>query len=663
MPIYEYKGQQYDISTDDPAEAKSKILSHLEKSASAPVATPAPVAPEPAVSAPTKRDTGPSSVDVWKAGPRNKVVDPLYAGAYGLTSSALGSLGEMEKFVGVDVPKYLGLAPKKKEQYLGRETIFPTMQEVGKGMQALGLPKPAIGTETAQEIGEFVPYGFASLGPLQKLGKFGLGKASDLADLLRGRKTAAQAEEVAKAAREAEAAGGKSLTSAQKQQQRELAKTQAQPEIAETAKAKAQDEGGKALRELTGVRTLPEAGGFKPIPQTASQVGGFIRDQAEKFVSAIKSQRNAAADASFTAAKNDAAIRQRAGPAMIESQKLGQFVDTKPLLAQIDGLISRGGSSDYLRSISQLRKDLESTKDFEGLEVIRRRLGDAAFGFPEEGYKAIGQGFAKDMYRGLAKQMRSYSPEFFGKYLDDYKRLSQNIEAYGTKVGKSLTETQDASGKYYTKTAEQVAKDIFSSPEKYKTFVDAVGGNKQIAEAAARRYFAGLAESEKTSTKVEELLRKNRAVLDEIPNVRKEITDRYLNALRQSEGRFAAAEKISKESSKFNEALSKKLGNIAEAKTLFSDSVEAIASAKPNDAIRTFEETVLPKIRKAEQTAGTQILSEQQIQMLRQQVQQLEKIANKTEKAKMLTKIFASAIGASGLVAGIEKLTSTLSKE
>ena len=32
MPIYEYQGQQYDISTDDPKEAKNKILAHLEKS-------------------------------------------------------------------------------------------------------------------------------------------------------------------------------------------------------------------------------------------------------------------------------------------------------------------------------------------------------------------------------------------------------------------------------------------------------------------------------------------------------------------------------------------------------------------------------------------------------------------------------------------------------
>jgi hypothetical protein len=35
MPIYEYQGQQYDISTDDHAEAKSKILSYLDKQSGA----------------------------------------------------------------------------------------------------------------------------------------------------------------------------------------------------------------------------------------------------------------------------------------------------------------------------------------------------------------------------------------------------------------------------------------------------------------------------------------------------------------------------------------------------------------------------------------------------------------------------------------------------
>jgi hypothetical protein len=584
-----------------------------------------------------------------------------YGAAYGLGRGALAGLGEMSEFGG----KMLGLDFPKKEEFQGL-------------MPEAGVPQPMQGTGTAERGGEIVgEYGPAIVGGakgLYGLGKFGITKGADLVNLLLGKKTAAQAEQVAKAARGAEATGGEALTSAEKEQQRFLTEQQKQAAAqqkslesrqatAETAGAKAEATGGRSLRKLAGIRTLPEAGAFKPIPQTTSQVGNFIRDQAEKFVSAIKSQRDAAAKVSFANAKNEAALKQ----------SLGQFVDTKPLISEIDGLLAKGGSSDYLRSIAQVKQDLEATKDFEGLEVIRRRLGDAAYGLPEEGYKAIGQGFAKDMYKGLANQMKSYSSDF-EKYLDDYKRLSKTIESHGTKVGKGLTQTQDAAGKYYAKTAEQVANDIFSSPEKYKTFVDAVGGNKQIAEAAARRYFAGVAETAKTPKAVEELLRKNRAVLNEMPSVRKEITDRYLGALQQSERRTAAAGEVfgeaqasqkvlEKQVSEIDKQVQGRLKGIAAGKKLFSDSVEALASAKPNAAIKTFEETVLPKIRAAEQEAGTQLLSEPQIQALRQQIQQLEKISDKTTRARIISGVLATyVIGESG-VSKIKQLAAMPSGE
>ena len=40
MPIYEYKGQQYDIATDDPAAAKAKILGYLGAQEQAPAPKP-----------------------------------------------------------------------------------------------------------------------------------------------------------------------------------------------------------------------------------------------------------------------------------------------------------------------------------------------------------------------------------------------------------------------------------------------------------------------------------------------------------------------------------------------------------------------------------------------------------------------------------------------
>ena len=601
--------------------------------------------------------------------------EQAYAGAYGLGTGILATPGELESFAVHTVPEFLGVSKKQdRGNFMGRETFFPTMEETQKVASEIGIPKPAKGTNISQTVGELAPSLATGATGLYKLGKFGYGKAADLASTLLGKKTASQAEQVSKAARGAEETVGKVLTAAEKEQERLLAQQQgkvaaeqeglkSKQAMAETAGAKAEAKGGRSLRELAGVRTLPEAGGFKPIPQTPTQVGNFIREQAENFVKSIKTQRDAAAKTSFANAKNEAALKQ----------SLGQYVDTTPLISNIDQLIAKGGSTDYIRSINQLKGDLAATKDFEGLEIIRRRLGDAAYGLPEEGYKAIGQGFAKEMYKSLAGQMRSYSSDF-AKYLDDYKKLSKTIEAHGTKVGKGLTETQDAAGKYYAKTAEQVANDIFSSPEKYKTFVDAVGGNKQIAEAAARRYFAGLAETAKTPKAVEDLLRKSRAVLDEMPAVRKEITDRYLGSLKQSERRATSAGQIAEESQAAQKGLAKqteeidkqvagKLKGIAEGKKLFSDSVEALASAKPNAAIKTFEETVLPKIRAAEQKAGTQLLSEQEIQVLRQQVQQLEKISDKTTRARVITGVLATYLVGEAGVSKFKQLAGMPSKE
>jgi len=579
--------------------------------------------------------------------------------AYGLGTGLVGSLGELEKFGAYTVPEFLGMQEEGKRDNVfgtGRETIFPTIEEAQKVLGKVGVEKPKEEVSGYQLAGELAPAVAGGAKALYGLGKFGYGKAADLGNLLLGRKTTAQAGRVGKEAAAAGTEAEKAIAQQEAETQRLLSKekearaatTKSQAErqqMAEKAAAKAAPAGQRSLRELAGVQTLPEAGAFKPIPQTPTEVGNFLRQQAENFVKSIKTQRNEAAKVGFANAKNEAALKQR----------LGQYVDTKPLVAEIDNLIAKGGSTDYIRSITQLKNDLAVTKDFEGLEVIRRRLGDAAFGLPEEGYKAIGQGFAKDMYKGLADQMKAYSSDF-EKYLADYARLSKNIEAHGTKVGKGLTETQDAAGRYYAKPAEQVAKDIFSSPEKYKQFVDAVGGNLEIAAAAGRRFFAGQLESAKTLEAVEKILKDSRELLKQ-PGMKgaKDDLEKYAASLRQSGKRTEAAGSIAEEAKTAQKAIAEevkdldkaaatKLKGVSEAKTIMSDAVKALSSAKPGKAIETFDSTVLPQIRAAETKAGTRLLSDQQIETLRQQVQQLEKISDSTTRARIITGVISSYI-------------------
>lgn len=592
--------------------------------------------------------------------------EQLYGGAYGLGSSILGTPGDIESMVTL---------PAKDPKLRGYETIFPTSENVKTGFQQLGLPAPAPGTEASVRLGELVPAIAGGAQLVKTLGGYGIGKIGDLTSTLLGRRTAAQEQQVSKAAREAEATGGKALSATEAEQQRLLREQQAQvlaaqeaqkarQAMATTAGAKSEAKGGRSLKELAGVRTLPELGTYKPIPETPQKVGEFIRTQAENFLNSIKSQRSKAADVNFTKAKINAT----------QEEARGRFVDTKPLLAEMDALIAKGGTTDYLNSIKRLRDDIEATKGFEGLEVIRRRLGDAAFGVPEEGYKAIGQKFSQKMYDDLAGQMRDFDKNF-AKYLDDYRRLSDPIRVYGTKVGKSITQTEDAAGRYIAKPPEKVAEEIFSTPQNFDRFLEAVGGNSEIATAAARRFFAGKLETAKTPEAVEKLARDYRELLlrPEMLGVRQDI-ERYLKSIVQAGRRTTAAGKIVEESALaqkavadqakvFEKQVSDKLKGIAEGRKLFSDSVEALASAKPNAAIKTFEETVLPKIRAAEQKAGTQLLSEQQLQGLRQQVQELEKISDKTTRARVITGILGTYLLGEAGVSKIRQMSGMPSGE
>lgn len=592
-------------------------------------------APDWATSAPTK----PKKLTFREA----LQPEPVVTGA---VRGFLGGLGELEKFGAYTLPEMVGArTPGQRDKFLGRETIFPTTEEVGKGLEKIGITdQPSL----ARTTGEFVG-GLGTAIPGLARGAKSLFE-SGVSRLLRGKETAAAQQKLGREAAGAGTAAETALAGQSAAETQRLARSAEQRAAAERAGAREARKGESALRELAGVRTAEEAGRFRPIPAGKTEVGNFVRNEADKFVRNIKEARNAKADELFG---------QASGEARAYAQ-MGQFVDTKPVVSKIDELIRKGGTEDYLNSLRRLRNDVERTRNFEGLEVIRRKLGDAAFGAPEEGYKAISQQFAGDMRDVLTTAMRDFSKTIggkaegaFGKYLDEYKRLSENLRVYGTKTGRGILESEGVGGQYFAKTAEKVADEMFSSPENYRKFVDAVGGNKQITEAAARRYFAGLLEGKTKPQDVEKVIKDFRDVLKEMPTIRSEIEGRYLAPLRQTVARGEAAAGIVKQTQELDKQIAARLKNVEGSKTIVSDAVKALSNAKPGKSVEIFESTVLPKIRDAEAKAGTRLFSDQQINALRQQVSELDRIADKTQKARIIGGIIGTyLVGQAGVRAG-----------
>ena len=110
----------------------------------------------------------------------------LYAGAYGLGTSALGGLGDIESMV---TPE--STDPKMR----GAETVFPTTENVRTGLSKIGVPKPREGTEASQFLGEIAP---AIAGGAQ-LAKMGIQKGSALASRLYGKAFSKDSEKLAEA--------------------------------------------------------------------------------------------------------------------------------------------------------------------------------------------------------------------------------------------------------------------------------------------------------------------------------------------------------------------------------------------------------------------------------------------------------------------------------
>ena len=603
----------------------------------------------------------------------------------GMVRGALGGPGELERFGAYTVPQFVGGLMGRRdfgqEPKEGRATLFPTTEEVGKGMEALGIEQKPGGVGTAGEI-------IGGLGTaIPGLVRGGKALAQRLAEtkpvrMLRGKETAAAQERLGREAAGVGATAQRAIEAQSAAETARLARSAETRAAAERAGQREARKGESALRELAGVRTIPEAGAFRPVPQTADEVGQFIRRQSENFVTGIKNRRSELSARNFAETLDEAKQLESVGQFVQNTEKfadLVKFIDgrlqvvTDPTIrSQLETIrtaLTKGAPtklSEGERRVIALRegKALDQVPEqtflqptFEGVEIMRRRIGDAAFGVPEEGYKAIGQGMAKDIYTKLSDAMKDYS-KGFTKYLDDYKRLSQPIEVYGTKIGKGITETVDAGGRYYAKTAEQVAKDIFSNPERVKEFVDAVGGNKQIVDAAARRYFAGLAEKAKTPQAVEKLLADNRAVLKEFPGVADEITSRYLAPLRQTVTRGEAAESIIKGTQELDKQIAAQLKNVEGSKTIVSDAVKALTNAKPGKTVETFEGTVLPKIRDAESRAGTRLFSDQQIEALRRQVAEVDRIADRTQKARIIAGILGTYFVGQTAASGAGKIGS-----
>ena len=469
---------------------------------------------------------------------------------YGLATGIPGMLGDIETML----PGGSEVGVKGQGALKGKETVFPTTENIREGLTKIGLPpppNPAVkGYITAGEVAPAVVAGGKGL---YEAGKGLYGGAKMLGERLAlGKTSKALAEDLRLASKKQ--AGQIAKTSGE-----EMTAAEQRAAIAGKAEEKAGRGGEIALKPLPGVTTEMEAGRFKPIAQTAQDIGTKIKDSANKVMDRLKATRDTNAKINKQAAFGEA----------FEKEALGQSIkDTKAYnnaLEEIDTMIKNpttGLSNAPVGEIeNQLKKvrgildrtivDVDGTvisrmpASFEGLEDARRFLRDRSYGMPAEGYDAISQQMAGRLADRIEAIQKEFSPKI-EKFLTQYKKDSEPLRVFQSKVGKALTDVQLPGGgtNFASVSSQDIPGRVFKSKENYSALVDAFGGDRKLAEAEAKRYFASQLESKGTAKEAENFIRQNRAMLKETNSL--PMAEKYAIDLRTYESRTGAAGQVKK---------------------------------------------------------------------------------------------------------------------
>ena len=481
---------------------------------------------------------GSVSVNVgnWEAVPDSKpgALEKAGATAYGLGTSILGTGGDIEQALYPTEAKGEGALK-------GHSTFFPTTEEAQEIYGKFGIPKPRKEVSGYQKAGELLPAiaGGGKLAyDLTKAGVKGIGKliggGKDLAAELQATTAGKTSEEIA--------AAGKKATTAEK-------RIGATEKIAEREAKK----GEAAYEQLPGVTTTTEAGVKKSVPQAEADIGTKIRDTVQGVYDRFKATRQANAEKNKAAAFNFAKQKELGGAKVEDTEAYKDVMkeikgmlndpDTKLAVATLDPIknpllaIKRALDPRYVDEAGIVRGKPVS---FQGMEDLRRFLRDRSYGLPAEGFDAINQQKAGKLADSIEKVMSEFSDGKINTFINQYRKDSEPLRVFQTKVGKALVDEQ-LLGKginYANVPAQSIPGKVFKSKEDFGALIDSLGGNEGLAKDLAKSYYSAQLEG-KTPAQARKFLSDNRSMLKETGSY--EMVGNYVQQLEKAEKRGAGA--------------------------------------------------------------------------------------------------------------------------
>lgn len=562
---------------------------------------------------------------------------PLWAGIPAVLGTYFGA-GKLQEKAGAALPQpvqsTLGITPDQLER------------ERAKMPFAVNL-----GEYTPAVVGgvKLTKLGYDKLANVLKT-KFG-GDAKALADALRAASGARSAEAAAAAQRTADEAA-RVLRQSEQAATRATARQSQAERIAADQAAKA----GREYRATPGVKTVEEAGAFRPVPETTESIGSRIKSYAEKMFKDLKAARAKKADINKARTFIEALVKEKSGARVSNTQAFKEMeASIENAITNPETGLSNVPVAEIRNQLMNVRNAINENTSFEGLEVLRRSLRDRAYGVPAEGFDAIGQQQAGKLAESVEKIMQEFSPQI-RTFLDDYRAASEPLRVFQSRIGKALVGDEAKAAGYASVPSANIPDRVFANKDSFEALVDALGGNRQLAEAEARKYFASQIESlAGDPAKIEKFIRNNRAIL-QATNSTSMVEDLLARTTKQV-GRGEAAAARAETEQKAVTAAGKEVTAAKSAEEAAQKQKVAYdqLNVQMNQA-RTVDEIVQAHNATANKLFKDGAITKDQYETLIAEGKKIIRVAKKAEDARGLVKKILGGLGiAAGTIAGYEK--------
>lgn len=320
---------------------------------------------------------------------------------------------------------------------------------------------------------------------------------------------------------------------------------------------------GKSLlsqSDLQMANALQKAGGVGapsgyPGSQTPlADVGGALRDTITKRNEAALAARSA----QYTANEKlrDAVVAR--------SETSGRYVSNLPeynalvedLKAQLTpGKRSPSVQAGYQKMISELEvPEGAQGITFQALDDVRRKLGDAYRGRPAEGYEAIGETAAKDLYGKVSDLQKKFAGPAQARLLEDYASQTKGLEVFSSKTGKKATALDQYREEQYATDPSSLPAAFFKTRASIQALKELTGNTTQVNAAALA--YADKELSGKTASEARAWIGKNSEWLTETrPTLA--LAEKYVSRLEDSEKAMVRAQDFAKQAVKDSNLLTR----------------------------------------------------------------------------------------------------------